>query len=215
MPKKLVLFGATGQTGRHVLPMAVEAGHDVRCYVRSPDKIPTELRDNAQVEIVQGEFNDSDAVAAAIEGADFVICVGGGITATPGLMVEVTKSIVAGMRQHGVKRFTYQAGAFSPAPGTQNPFFVGWILRPVLGTIFGISQMLHDNDTLMAVLADDAQDLDWTVTRPGQIVDEPSTGELKVSDDMSSKCTFVDLARLTLDLAQSNDHVRMFPYVNY
>ncbi len=216
MSDLLVLYGATGQTGRHILPLALEQGLRVRCYVRSPDKIPAEHREHESVEIVQGTFEDTAGVSAAIEGAQLVICVGGGpSTYKAGLMVDVAKAIVAGMNEHGCKRLVYQAGAFSPEPGQQNPFFVRWFLRPMLGTMFGITGMLHDNDQLMAWVKDNAPDLDWTFTRPGQIVEAESMGELKVSDQMSSKCTFADLAKLDLQIATSGSHRHGFPYVNY
>ena len=216
MPKTLTLYGATGQTGSLVLPMALEAGLRVRCYVRSPDKLLAEHRNHDQVEVLQGDFENPGCVRAAVEGADHVICVGGGpATFKPGLMQNTVKAIVKGMRDHGVKRLIFQSGAFSPAPGTQNPLFVRVFLRPLLGRIFGIRGMFAENDAIMAYLDADAKDLDWTCTRPGQIEDKPSKGELKTSDTMSGPCTFVDLARLNLKLAQGGDHLRSCPYVNY
>lgn len=215
MTKKLLLLGATGQTGSHILPMALEKGLHVRCYVRSPDKIPAEHRDNDAVEVVQGDFSDTAAVEAAVEGMDVIICVGGGPSnLVPGVMLGVAEALMKGMRAHGVKRLVYQAGAFSPEPGKQNPFMTRWFLRPLLGRMFGITKLFEENDAVMAMVSQ-ADDLDWTFTRPGQIEDNPSTGELEASDAMSSKCTFVDLAKLNLDIALSDQHVRAFPYVNY
>jgi len=216
MSKLLVLYGATGATGSHILRMALEDGLRVRAYVRSPDKIPAELREHSALEVSQGDFTDADGVQAALEGADMVICAGGGpVGFQKGLMMGVVTNLIAGMRTHGVKRLVYQAGAFSPAPGTQNPLFVRWVLRPILGTIFGISAMLAENDEVMAYVAGEARDLNWTFTRPGQIVEEPSKGKLNVSDKMSTKCHFVDLARLNLDLVQSDEQIHQFPYVDY
>jgi uncharacterized protein YbjT (DUF2867 family) len=38
-PKKYVVFGATGNTGRQMLPLLLEAGHYVRVFVRTPSKL--------------------------------------------------------------------------------------------------------------------------------------------------------------------------------
>ena len=36
---KLIVFGATGKTGRHVWRNALDRGHDVTAFARSPHKI--------------------------------------------------------------------------------------------------------------------------------------------------------------------------------
>jgi uncharacterized protein YbjT (DUF2867 family) len=39
---RIVVFGATGSTGRHVVDQSLFAGHDVTAVVRRPDQRPTE-----------------------------------------------------------------------------------------------------------------------------------------------------------------------------
>ena len=36
---KLIIFGSTGGTGRQVVGQALEQGHDVTAFVRSPEKL--------------------------------------------------------------------------------------------------------------------------------------------------------------------------------
>ena len=38
---KLVILGATGPTGQHLVTQALEAGHEVTAIVRNPDKMKT------------------------------------------------------------------------------------------------------------------------------------------------------------------------------
>ena len=38
---KLVILGATGPTGQHLVTQALEAGHEVTAVVRNPDKMKT------------------------------------------------------------------------------------------------------------------------------------------------------------------------------
>ena len=48
MPRILIL-GATGSLGRHVLRQALTAGHDVTAFVRSPSKLPHEIQQRVSV----------------------------------------------------------------------------------------------------------------------------------------------------------------------
>ena len=40
---RLLILGATGSLGRHVLRQAVAAGHDVTVFVRTPSKLPPDI----------------------------------------------------------------------------------------------------------------------------------------------------------------------------
>ena len=48
MPRLLIL-GATGSLGRHVLRQALAAGHEVTAFVRTPSKLPPEIRERVSV----------------------------------------------------------------------------------------------------------------------------------------------------------------------
>ncbi|MGN5632767.1 SDR family oxidoreductase [Streptomyces sp. AC154] len=72
MPEKplhCLVTGATGYIGGRLVPELLEAGHRVRCMVRTPRK----LRDYpwaADVEIVRGDVTDADSVASAMADID-------------------------------------------------------------------------------------------------------------------------------------------------
>ena len=46
---RIVVLGATGSLGKHVIRQAVAAGHEVSALVRTPSKIPAELRDRVAI----------------------------------------------------------------------------------------------------------------------------------------------------------------------
>ena len=48
---RLLILGATGSLGRHVLRQALAAGHDVTVFVRTPSKLPPEVRERVSVHI--------------------------------------------------------------------------------------------------------------------------------------------------------------------
>ena len=61
---KLIIFGATGGTGRQVVTQALEQGHDVTTFARGPEKL----------QIGQGNVLDFSSVERAIQGQDVVLC---------------------------------------------------------------------------------------------------------------------------------------------
>ena len=46
---RLLILGATGSLGRHVLRQAVAAGYEVMAFVRTPSKLPPDIRERASV----------------------------------------------------------------------------------------------------------------------------------------------------------------------
>lgn len=114
----------------------------------------------------------------------------------------------------------YQSGGAVPAPGkTFADFSIGMkIFRMVLIRALGIVNMVRDNDAVMEVLHKEADDIRWTVTRPGMIVEKPSQGTVTPHPTkmlLSKAVTFTDLAKCTLELVKSGEYVHEAPYVNY
>jgi putative NADH-flavin reductase len=57
---KLFILGATGGIGQHLLDIALERGHQVTAYVRSPQKIGFT---HERLEVVQGDLFKADQMA--------------------------------------------------------------------------------------------------------------------------------------------------------
>ncbi len=72
--KTILLTGASGRIGRHVVPLLLEHGYRVRVAMRRPNS--TENWFN-QVEVVQGELPGREWVEAAVAGTDAVIHLAG------------------------------------------------------------------------------------------------------------------------------------------
>jgi len=51
---RLIIFGATGSLGSHVLRLALAAGHEVTVFVRTPSKLPHVIQ--TQVSVRQGDL---------------------------------------------------------------------------------------------------------------------------------------------------------------
>lgn len=91
---KIVVFGATGGTGKNVVERALADGHDVVAVARRPEAVAA--RDGLVVH--KGDVLEQASVTAALKGADAVICaVGPSSNNKPGTLISsAVKNIVAG-----------------------------------------------------------------------------------------------------------------------
>lgn len=70
-PGKVLVAGATGQTGQLIVSELLASGHEVRALVRDTTKARKVLGD--KVELVQGDVKDPATLTAAFAGTDAVI----------------------------------------------------------------------------------------------------------------------------------------------
>src|SRR3954470_1458933 len=168
---KLVVFGATGGTGRCILDLALAAGHDVLALARKPEAIP--LRDNLAVQ--KGDITDRDSVASAIQGGDAVLSAfGPASNKHPGTLMSVgVANILAGCQQHGVKRFVFESGLMC-SDGSE----LGFASRLGVKLFGAIFSELRD-DKRIAEREIQASSLDWVIIRPPALSHTPARGDYK------------------------------------
>ncbi|KAH6665097.1 hypothetical protein B0J14DRAFT_492784 [Halenospora varia] len=74
----ILLLGGTGICGLIFAQAALEAGHKLTLYVRTPSKIPKELSSNANLAVIQGDLSDAEGLKrAAACGADVFVSLAG------------------------------------------------------------------------------------------------------------------------------------------
>jgi uncharacterized protein YbjT (DUF2867 family) len=95
----ILVTGATGRVGRHVVQKLIDRGARVRVLVRDPAKADFP----AQVEVAQGELLDLDAVRAAMRGVRTLFLLNA-VAAD-----EFTQAIIALnlAREAGIERVVY------------------------------------------------------------------------------------------------------------
>lgn len=70
---KILVLGATGRTGHLFTQKALEEGHAVTAYVRSPDKARALLGAHQNLTITPGTLDDAERLAAASTGQDAMV----------------------------------------------------------------------------------------------------------------------------------------------
>jgi putative NADH-flavin reductase len=193
---KVVIFGATGRTGRLLVEGALERGHEVTVLVRAPAKLGA-LR--ARVRVVRGDVLDGGAVSDAVDGqeAALVALAAGSNKAADQVNAQGTLNIIRSMQRYGVRRLVVlSAGGTQPGRDPNLPWFFERVVKPVF---------------LKAVLADlrrmeisvRQSELDWTLVRAAQLVDGPARGAYRAEPGYSmpggTKIARADVAEFMLD----------------
>jgi nucleoside-diphosphate-sugar epimerase len=99
-PGRVLVTGATGLAGSHTVRALLDAGHEVRAFVRNPDKARRVFEgQEGPLETAQGDISDVTSVRAALRGCDGVIhcaaLVAVDLGNTPDALIETN---VAGVR---------------------------------------------------------------------------------------------------------------------
>ncbi len=191
---KIVVFGASRGVGYHVVEQALQAGHSVSAFVRSPEKFSLE---HANLNLIKGDATDAQAVAAAIKGQEAVIStLGPTRPPVPHMMENAAKNIIAGMQQHGVKRIVSTTGAGVRQPEDQ-PKFIDHFIGALLNLL--AKDVVLDSAENVKVIQ--ASGLDWTIIRFPRLMDGPHTGKYRVGyvgKDSSSTISRADGADFVL-----------------
>src|SRR5882757_7347988 len=107
---KLVVLGATGGTGLEIVRQAMEHGHSVTAFVRSPERLKPFFD---RITIKQGDLLNSAELGRVIEGHDAVLSGFGPrlpISKTDAnLLQQFAVALTNAMRQAGVKRVVVES----------------------------------------------------------------------------------------------------------
>lgn len=109
---KILITGATGFLGSHLVPRLIKEGHDVRILKEKND--PGDLLKGLNIEVVLGDIRDGKAVKAAVKGSEVVFHLVGIVSywsKLNDLQYEVnvrgTKNVVEACLEYKIKRLIH------------------------------------------------------------------------------------------------------------
>jgi putative NADH-flavin reductase len=99
---RLIVFGASGKTGREIVQQALERGHDVTAFVRDPAKLKLT---HDRLNVARGDVMDAPSVDAAMPCHDAIlVAVGHRRYLGPSkILSEGTRHIISAAQKHGVR----------------------------------------------------------------------------------------------------------------
>ncbi len=163
---KVIVFGATGGIGHHVVEQALAAGHEVTAIARRPAAITIQHR---CLHVVQGDVLDAETLIAPMRGQEAVVSSIGAPDRKPTVVYsQGAANIMKAMIANDVRRLQcISATGLEPGPWWQRMF-----ARPILW--YFLKESYTDLARMEAVVR--ASKLDWTIVRPPKLTDDAHTG---------------------------------------
>jgi len=176
---RIVVFGASGPTGRQFTEQAQAAGHQVTAVTRRPALLAA----RPGLTVAGADVADPVAVEAVVAGGDAVVSVlGVPFSRQPITVYSVgATNIIAAMHRHGVKRLVVVSSSVTdPDWHPSGAFFFNRVLDPFVNRVLG--RTLHADMRRMEALVR-ASDLDWTIARPSGLFDAPGVTDYQLARD--------------------------------
>lgn len=186
---KLLIFGASGATGRLAVEQALLQGHTVTAFVRNPLKMNIA---NSALKIIKGDVMNLDSVKAAVYDQDAVLCCLGAPANKAGTTRSAgTKNIIEAMETARVQRFICQTSLGFDDSATilkQTSFFFKHIIVPFLLKKTFADHLLQETYIKQSKI-------NWTIVRPGNLTNGKLTGQYRHGFDYTDKTIKVKIAR--------------------
>ena len=208
---KLIIFGSTGCTGRQVVTQALEQGHDVTAFARSPEKLDQK---HEKLQVIKGNVLDFASVERAIQGQDVVLCtLGLPPMDKSNLRANGTKNIIRAMEKTGAKRFICQSSDGVGESRDTLPFLMKYLIVP-----FMLRRAFADHEIQENYIKE--SQLDWIIVRPAALTDGEHTGSYQhgyTADNktVKFKISRADTADFMLKQLADNNYLHKTPSISY
>ena len=207
----VVVFGASGQTGRLLIERAVASGHLVTAFVRDRAHLNA-LRD--PVHVVPGDALDSASVDRAVAGQQAILVALGTAARrrSPQVLPQGIRHILDAMEKHGVRRIVVlsAAGALHEPTGS----IVG-SLGLILARAF-LPGVYREHRAMLEELR--TRNLDWIAVRPVILTNGPWTGRYRVAAEGIPRGGYrvsrADVADFMIRQLTSDEFVRKMPAIS-
>ena len=168
---QVVIAGGHGKIALHLERLLADSGHRVIALIRSRDQ-DSDVRE-AGGEPVTCDLEQEDDLSHYVQGSDAVVFAAG---AGPGSGPERKRTVDLGgavkmldaARRTGARRYLIVSSI-----GAEDPSAAGEQMRPYLEAKAEADRQVAESE------------LDWTIVRPGSLTNEPGTGRVTLSTDMS------------------------------
>jgi putative NADH-flavin reductase len=206
----VLIFGATGGTGRELVRQALDRGHSVTAFARDPSA----LGERDGLTRLAGDVLDVAAVERTVVGHDVVLCALGAPATKPGnVRSQGTRNIVTAMEHAGPRRLICQSTIGIGNTRALLPPRYRYLIVPLL-----LRRTFAEHERQEAVVR--SSDLEWTIVRAGALTDGDGTGSYRhgvppLDRPLAFEISRADVADFTLGLLSDSAYLREAPCVSY
>ncbi|HEX4007910.1 MAG TPA: SDR family oxidoreductase [Acidobacteriaceae bacterium] len=208
---RIVVFGASGGTGRELLRQGAALGHEITAFVRNPGSVTGGER----LRVVVGDARDGQAVALAVDAQDAVMsALGSRSLADATLLPESMTHILSAMREHSVRRMIV-LGASGVWPGAEKRLSLAarMFLRVIQSTV--LKKPFASQRRMQELVR--MSDTEWTVVQPPRLLNQPGKGTWRVDAEAlpagGTTIARADVATFMLEQLSSDEWVGRSPFV--
>jgi uncharacterized protein YbjT (DUF2867 family) len=208
---KIVVFGATGGTGRELVGQALQRGHHVTAQARTPEKLAG--FEHPELEVVRGDVLDRESVERAVVAQEAVVCaIGGGARRTT-LREDGTRNIVNAMEKHDVPRLVCLSSLGVGDSRANLPFFTRYVIVGIF-----LRHAFADHERQERIVRESP--LAWTIVRPPHLTNGPRTGEYQhgfppTHRKIRAQVSRADVAEFMLRQLTDDACLRRAPGISY
>ena len=210
-PRKILILGATGPTGRHITSQALARGHEVTVLARSAEK----AQGLGNVRLVLGDARDARMLREAVHNQNTVISALG-TPASPfrevTLLSTATRALIEAMQAEQVSRLVAISGMGAGDSKGHGGFLFDRLIFPLI-----LRNVYADKDRQEALVR--GSGLDWTLVRPAVLNNKPARGTVRALADLSTfhggTISREDVASFVLDQVSSSEWRRASPLISW
>ncbi len=217
---RVLVLGASGGVGRHVLRLALEQGHAVTALTRTP----LDPAHAGAARVIVDDVLRAGCFDDHVGGHDAVLSSLGlkrksptnpwsPLVSPPDFNSSTASSLVAAMKKHGVPRViaVSAAGVGDSAPqmNTLMKFLVATSKIGIAYRDLAVMGRVFDN-------AGRQSGLDWCCPRPTRLTDGPATGQVRIIDGFPMKAAIsrADVASWMLEQLRSPTTTAKLPTIS-
>ncbi|MXW21084.1 MAG: NAD(P)H-binding protein [Gammaproteobacteria bacterium] len=211
----IALFGATARSGREIIRQALQRGHTIKGFARTPSKLGVE---HENLTLFKGDIYERDTIDPVLEGHEVVVSMIG-VPAPEDPAAEIGpvdiytvmgEHLISAMQEKGNTRLIMASStgvehrmdvnATRPPPGDLSQRWK-WLARHLYDDMWKMEEMIASSG------------LDYMLLRPGFMVEEPARQDMKFNitgDTPGARViTYEDFATFILDNLDGGEYWNM------
>jgi len=170
MKQRVLIFGATGGTGQHLVKQALAQDFSVTAFVREPSKVTIQ---HERLKVEKGDVLNYRNVKKAMNNQDIVICALGAPTNDKSMLrARGAKNILQAMDEKSVSRFICLSSLGFGDSKDLLPWHMKYMIVP-----FVLKHVFADHEQQEKIIKQSK--VSWTIIRPGKLTDGEKIGKYK------------------------------------